>query len=417
MSNILIHMRIKPHSEYDIFSKTDYEKMSDVFRQQNISCPNIGNRLWFQGLVSEISGSENTLSYFHDDMSKDYINENFDMIVAPMANVFNPGFSGLLLRLAERFKGIKIPIYVIACGVQADSYDSLNNLCDAIKQPAQEFMKSVYNTGGEFALRGYFSKEFFDRMGFKSAVVTGCPSLYQIGRNLKVSDKKVSRERLCPLFNGNLSEYFSMAHDYPNAEFFDQDGYFHILHDPNCSSNIRELVHQYGFEVTQWLLSDKIKMIPNMNDWWNYLKNRGFHFSYGSRIHGSIMPILAGIPAAIEPQDVRTREMAEFFKIPIISRKGKSLYDIYTETNYSVFNKYFEQKYDVYEQFLVSHGIVNKVNTSNQFFKEDLVDVISGNRDELIKISDDFEKKQLLWKGYDVALRIKRRSVRNRGKK
>ena len=110
MSNILIHMRVNSYSEYDIFNKTDYRKMSDILHQQNISCPNIGNRLWFQGLVSEISSSKNILSFFRDDYTKDYINKHFDMIVAPMANVFNAGFSDLLLHLAEHFKGIKIPV-------------------------------------------------------------------------------------------------------------------------------------------------------------------------------------------------------------------------------------------------------------------------------------------------------------------
>lgn len=412
MGNILIHMLVNPHSEYDIFSNTDYTQMSDTFRRQNICCPNLGNRLWFQGLISEISGEENTLCYFREEMSKDYINENFDMIVAPMANVFHAAFSDLLLRLTERFKGIRIPVYVIACGVQADGYDSLDTLCSVIKNPAQAFMKSVYETGGEFALRGYFSKEFFDRMGYSSAVVTGCPSLYQLGRDLRISNDKVAEEIFRPLVNGNVNEYIAMAQKYPKAAFFDQDRCFHILHDPNQPLNIRSLVHYYGFEPTQWLLSERVKMIPNMNDWWNYLQDSGFHFSFGSRIHGSIMPILAGIPAAMEPQDSRTREMAEFFEIPTVERKGKSLYELYLETDYSAFNKSFAQKYDAYEHFLVSHGIVEKCNSHNQFLIRRGVDVTAGNHLQLEKMNQAFQKQRWLWKNYDHILRWKRNMTR-----
>lgn len=409
MRNILVHMLIDPHSEYDIFNKTNYVEMSDTFRRKKTSCPNLGNRLWFQGLVSEISGDENKITYFREDMSKDYINETFDLIVAPMANVFHVAFSGLLQHLAERFRGIRIPVYVIACGVQADSYAGLGDLCSAISPSAREFMKSVYDTGGEFALRGYFTKEFFDRMGFSSAVVTGCPSLYQLGRNLRISEEKVSYEEFRPLINGDANDYLPLAKPFPDAEFFDQERFFHILHDPCYVRSLRDLVHQYGYETTRWLLSGKVKMIPNMNDWWNYLQNSGFHFSYGSRIHGSIMPILAGIPAAMDPQDARTQEMAEFFEIPIVGRKSRSLYDIYLEADYSAFNKNFAKKFNAYEHFLVSHGIVDQCNQHNAFFHCDEVAVAAGNSHRLEKMNRDFQHHRLFIKGYDGMLRLKRR--------
>ena len=65
-------------------------------------------------------------------------------------------------------------------------------------------------------------------------------------------------------------------------------------------------------------------------------KYKDFNFACGSRIHGNIMPILMGIPAAICPIDSRTREMAEFFDIPMITEKDlkkKSLYSIYLDTD------------------------------------------------------------------------------------
>lgn len=408
MRNILIHMLVDPYSEYDIFSETNYAAMADAFRSKSIRCPNLGNRLWFQGLVSEISGEENTLTYFREDMSKDYINEHFDMIIAPMANVFHPAFSELLNRLAARFQGICIPVYVIACGVQTDSYQNLDVLCSAIGAPARAFMKSVYDTGGEFALRGYFTKEFFDRMGFPTAVVTGCPSLYQLGRNLQITEDKVSHGEFRPLINGDTHAYLPLAKNYPDAEFFDQERFFHILHDPDCAPTLRSLVHLYGFETTRWLLSEKVRMIPGMNDWWNYLRNQNFHFSFGSRIHGSIMPILAGVPAAMAPQDARTREMAEFFQIPILEKQDKSLYDLYLETDYSAFNRNFSEKYDVYEQFLISRGIVKKCNPKNEFFFPKTVHAESGNHHRLQNLHDDFRNRKWLWKGYDTALQWKR---------
>ena len=177
MKRILVHIPLFPHGEYDIFGPSDPAERLRVVNEVYGSGPNWGNRLWFQGIISEISTPDNSLTYFTPEMTKDYINSEFDMILAPMANVFSIHYRDLLRSLAERFRGIRIPVYVIACGIQAGNFDALNALCTGLKEDASAFMSSVYDTGGEFALRGYFTKEFFDRLGFSSAVVTGCPSI------------------------------------------------------------------------------------------------------------------------------------------------------------------------------------------------------------------------------------------------
>ena len=413
MSRILIHLITQPHSEYDIFGQTDYSQMAKTFREKGISCPNLGNRLWFQGLISEISCPQNELAYFSEAMTKEYINENFDMIIAPMANIFHAAFKSILLRLAGRFEGIRIPVYVIACGVQADSYSEMDELCKTLKGPATAFMRNVYETGGEFALRGYFSKEFFDRMGFPSAVVTGCPSLYQLGRNLQVPQEKCAEVTFRPLINGNLERYQQPAKRYATAEFFDQERFFHILHDPAHSVDISQLVRTWGYETTKWLLEDRVHLIPSMNDWRNYLQQGGFDFSFGSRIHGSIMPILAGIPALIDAGDSRTREMAEFFEIPMlgkqVSQSAKSLYEMYLQTDYSVFNRNYSEKFDAFERFLVQHGIVETINQDNSFFYWNEVNVQPGNHDKLKELREKFESRQLPWRSYWMLLQWKRK--------
>jgi hypothetical protein len=364
-------------------------------------------------LISEISTSENTLTYFDETMSKEYINETFDMVVAPMANVFHVAFRDLLEHLSKRFTGINIPVYVIACGVQADSYEELDDLKQNIAGPAMSFIKSVYNTGGEFGLRGDLTKQFFEKMGFPTAVVTGCPSMYQLGRELEIGNEKVNERDFKPLINGDTDRYLKLARNYTSAEFFDQERFFHVLHDHEYDVNIRSLVHLFGFETTEWVLANKIRMIPNMNDWRNYLINSGFNFSFGSRIHGSIMPILSGIPALIDARDARTKEMAEFFNIPILSAHQSndvSLYDMYLATDYSAFNKTFSEKFDAYEGFLIEHKIVDKVNTSNLFFDTELGDVIvNGNYEKLNVLFTHFSRWKCLYEVYDTILKMKRK--------
>lgn len=126
MNRILIYIDLIPHGEYDIFQATDPTKMKELIPLiYGGACPNFGNRLWFQAIISEITTEDNLIEYWDATKSFDEINSGYDMVIAPMANVFSIGFKSLLEKLAQNFEKIKIPIYVIACGVQADSYDDL----------------------------------------------------------------------------------------------------------------------------------------------------------------------------------------------------------------------------------------------------------------------------------------------------
>lgn len=339
MRKILIHMDISKHGEYDIFSTPDRE----LFYQhvQNIrsgDCPNTGNKLWFQAIISEISTGENQLEYLDRNMTSDYINATYNMVIAPMANIFSADYADMLDKLTEKFAKIKIPVYVIACGVQAGSYDELESLCDSIREPSIRFISTIYRTGGEFALRGYFTKEFFDRLGFKSAVVTGCPSLYQMGRGLTVTIPKSRKDKadFKPLFNGDFPKIWEQMQQYPQSEYFDQHLYYNLLYNRSYVNyskidycDVKKMVKEFGLPAVELLVQNRINLFIDMAEWSRYIRKEEFDLSFGSRIHGNIMSILSGIPALIYAVDSRTREMAEFFDIPILLPENTKNIDIY----------------------------------------------------------------------------------------
>lgn len=176
MNRVLIWKKITPGGEYDIYRGMDTKQ--EYLWQSTF---NVGNRLWFQGIMSAIDTNENEYGFLCDGLTPEIINEKFDFVIFPMANIFNRAFRYYLN--GDIFNKINIPVYVIACGAQADSYDDIDALVDDIGNLSKSFISAIYNTGGEFALRGNFTKEFFERLGFHSAVVTGCPSMYQNGRD------------------------------------------------------------------------------------------------------------------------------------------------------------------------------------------------------------------------------------------
>ena len=382
MGRVLIWKQTAPGCEYDIFTPTDYNALYEhVQSNWGGICKNWGNRLWFQGIYSALDTGENTYDFITDQIDIDQINSDYDLIVLPMANIFYHGFLESMRYLTSVFEKIKIPIYVVVCGVQADSYDMLDDVIASIGEDSARFIRAIYQTGGEFALRGYFTKEFFERLGFHSAVVTGCPSLYQMGPDFSVDTNKVDTRMLKPVFNGHIPPLATLMQCWPDSIFIDQDEFFKPLFQPNYAK-VRTLefrldfLDQYGIVAAEMLAEGRIRMIADMNDWWNYLRNEGFNYAFGSRIHGTIMALLSGIPATIVVGDSRTREMAEYFDIPMIMSPRtycfgkKDLLEAYEEMDYTAFNQKFRQRFDNYERFLVEHGIVSSVNSNNRFFAQ-----------------------------------------------
>lgn len=409
MRKILIHMSIVESGEYDIFHMTDPEKWDEVVNNKyGRNCFNVGNKLWFQAIISEISTEDNQIFYYNSDMTFEEINSDYDMVIAPMANVFSEGYTDLLDKLATHFEKVKIPVYVIACGVQADNYDYLDELCTSIGEKSKRFIRAIYNTGGEFALRGFFTKEFFKKLGFNSAVVTGCPSLFQFGADFakNINTSKVSIDEFKPAFNGVISDYLLYMKEYSSSEFFDQNHYYNILNSRDYLSekSVKQLLKDYSYEELLYISNNRVKLFPDMVCWMNYLKNNDFAFSFGERIHGNIMPILAGIPALVIAHDSRTREMAEYFNIPTITKaeinNNTSLYDLYLNTDYSKFVNSFSDKYNRFEQFLISCGVVSKANTENVFMSCDNTKVIINNIERLQFINSELLRKNPYLKIY-----------------
>lgn len=423
MKKILIHMDISKHGEYDIFSTPDRELFyQHVQNIRNGDCPNTGNKLWFQAIISEISTGENQLEYLDRNMTSDYINTTYNMVVAPMANIFSADYADMLDKLSEKFSQIKIPVYVIACGVQAGSYDELESLCDSIRESATRFISTIYRTGGEFALRGYFTKEFFDRLGFKSAVVTGCPSLYQMGRNLTVTIPKSRKDKadFKPLFNGDFPKMWEQMKKYPQSEYFDQHIYYNLLYNRSYVDyseieycDVKKMVKKFGLPAVELLAQNKINLFIDMAEWSRYIRKERFDFSFGSRIHGSIMSILSGIPAVIYAADSRTREMAEFFDIPIQLPKNTQkidVYDLYMNVDYTKFNESFAKNYDNFEHFLIKNGIVSRINENNEFMNREETKVREADESEKYrKLGKILRKKKLQLTVYNKSIETIRR--------
>lgn len=405
MPRILIYKDLYQFGEYDIDHCSTYQGLVDcIEKKYNGICPNYGNKLWLFGIVSSLRSIDNTLIFYRKDMSADYINHTFDYIVLPMANIFYSGYIHIMERFAMEFEQIRIPTYVIACGVQADSYDDLDNLVKTIGEVANRFIRTIYRTGGEFALRGHFTEEFFHKLGYNSPVVTGCPSLYASGGTLQVCTPSLKEDELKPVLNGRLDSKYGIAQKLkknPQAVFIDQHDYFDMLYrlSPITEDHkkvLSLLIKKYGYAAVDLAVHDRMKLFFDLPVWRKYLLENEINFSYGTRIHGNIMPILCGIPSLVHVVDSRTREMAEFYHIPLIdnSAKRKTLYELYCELDYRKFNDGFNEKYKKFRNFLSACGLIkeNAPLDQNDFCSISKDSIVLSDRNDARELCDVFEK-------------------------
>lgn len=416
---IFVYKNITKNSEYNIYEGHTSNEVISLVNNHYHLCPNFGNKVWFQGVMSAIYNSNTEFGFLSKDTTPDFINENFNMVLLPMANIFNENYLHYIKELSEFFSKIKIPTIVLSCGAQACSYDDLSNLINAIGKESKQFISYIYNHGGAFGVRGEFTKLFFEKLGFSDVTVTGCPSIYQNGNSLSLSNEKNTLHSFKYIVNGSVNS-FSELFENKNSVYIDQYSMYKLLFEHidsfDISSQIKQLIRQYNYLTLRLASENRIQLFANPNDWRKYIIDNNFSFSIGSRIHGSVMSILSGIPAAMCPIDSRTQEMAEFYKIPIVERSklnSKSVYDIYCNLDYSEFNKQYKVNYDRYCQFLIKTGLTDVVNQNNIFFDSDKEYIISEypNEDLLAKIKKELSKNSKKYIRYEKNLNMIRKIV------
>lgn len=293
------------------------------------------------------------------------VNDRYDALLYSPANILAPWtkdkFAGLK-HWTQALKKVKIPVCFVGVGSQSDKYYSLDFISD-FKKEGYDFIKALLKHGNRVGLRGYFTAEVVKKLGFsdKDFAVVGCPSLFMNGPGLKIEKTDLKPNDLNPVFNGNHFWFDSGFHklfgQYSKSIFVCQDLMYRLMYD---ASALTEVDAQYlRSDLFEWLFKSKrVRLYCDFMAWLHDMKTGGFNFSVGTRIHGNIVSLLAGIPAYIDAFDSRVKEMAEFFDIPHgdINPETLDLYELYQCANYYKFNATFKDKFDNFKRFLEDAG-------------------------------------------------------------
>lgn len=318
-----------------------------------------------------------------------YVNENYDCVVLPLANAFRNTFIPELNELTKFVKGLKIPCIVPSVGIQALNGKDFTKTFQ-YRDEAAAFVSAVLEKSSIIGLRGEETARFLASLGFereKDFTVIGCPSMYSNGRKLPdVKPLSYSKESLVLLNSKVEHENKKVAAMFKNFV----KNHENYVYAPQRRAQI--ITGYYGtyFQscdeefVFQKRFYDPAKtvMFTSVPEWYGYM-NKHVDLSVGTRIHGSVAAIMGGVPTFIVNLDQRVGELASFHNIPHIPfsevENGATIASLIEKIDFNSVHEGHAERFDRFVDFLEKNGLETAYSKDRNVEKVYFDSVIENN--------------------------------------
>ncbi|MFI1867224.1 polysaccharide pyruvyl transferase family protein [Streptomyces jumonjinensis] len=301
----------------------------EEYLQQDLMGTNAGNLL-FSDAAHKLLLTENTevtsngISTVLTEDRIRQINEEHDVFVVPLANAFRPSFRASLDRLTSLIERLTIPVVVVGVGAQVGTDYGTDRL-RPINESVQRFVRAVLNKSASIGVRGELTASYLHSLGFHEVDIIGCPSMFLHGDTFPAPrDPGVLDENSRIAINlspgavkiGNVPDLIRNAHErFPRLSYYAQNLVDAELLFWGDTSEAAGHHSPFPRQLTHPLFQeDKVRVPIDPKTWLDELS--GHDFSYGTRIHGNIAALLAGIPAVVLTHDSRTLELCRYFELP-----------------------------------------------------------------------------------------------------
>ncbi|MDR1152748.1 MAG: polysaccharide pyruvyl transferase family protein [Bifidobacteriaceae bacterium] len=310
------------------------------------------------------------------------LNDEFDVFVLPLANAFRESFLGPLRALTSVIRELTIPVVVVGVGAQA-RLDGQHTHSDDLIRATKQFMSAVLDRSARVGLRGETTREYLRGLGFGDAhtAVIGCPSVY-LRDEARLVTKKVAAIERESLINLTLSPYVAPFADFVNRAAAQYPNLIYVAQrsedldlmlwgrEFGASPNPKMPVHR-GHRLYR---EDKMRFFCDSRTWLDFNETR--EYSVGTRIHGSVMALVAGTPATLVAHDSRTLEIARYHDIPhmLLSEIARTdtVADLYARSDWTAFNAGKPRRFEVLTAFLEANGLehIAQDGKSNPAFED-----------------------------------------------
>jgi hypothetical protein len=313
---------------------------------------NIGNLVWTYGIFKALHTPQQSLTLIDPikpEFSVEEINERFDHIVFSFANLIDPNKLHRIEWLTAHISRLKIPLTVCSVGVQSRKIGDYGFL-EPIKNQTRNLFSKCLDHGVCIGTRGDFTSDCLSHLGFANHVKTiGCPSFFINGTDFCVKKQIHEMPSFKVVFNDTddtRKDLFSIATSHFKENFHYVTQGFPLLSEKDPI-------------VLKLIADKKLHLFGDYHSWSAFLAT--FDLSISSRIHGTVMALLAGIPAVIVTVDARTQEMASFLGIPQVLLHDlqdiQNASDFYKKLDFREMNAKYPDLLRNYTSFLSENGL------------------------------------------------------------
>ena len=295
----------------------------------------------------------------------DEINERYDRFVVPLANAFRPEFLEHLERLSATVEKLKIPVTIMGVGAQAPGEGDRAAL-KPLDAAVTRLCRAVLERSESIGVRGEFTAQYLNDLGFKRVEVIGCPSIFlrdgapniPHGASRLSADARVAIN-LTPHIPGIRELAAHHARAYRRSTYVAQESRdLRLMMRVPFRARRDDLNEAPQVPGDAYMTPSRGRFYLDPRTWVHDLQRTDF--SFGTRIHGNIAALIAGVPAFVLAHDSRTLELARALDIPhlqvtnVASIRAEELYE---QAEYLTFNKNHSQRLARMTSFLERNGI------------------------------------------------------------
>jgi hypothetical protein len=285
---------------------------------------NTGNLAFFHALGTHIAAN---ISYFGWNFEPDHVNERVDCLVIAAANQLNPAWD--LADVASRLERVRVPVCVVGLGAQWHG-----DIADLhLSKGTVRFAKILAEKAHVIGVRGEQSGIALEKIGVRNWNVIGCPSLFinlnqpRLGRLIEANF--ISRGAAPNKVIINFDVGSNMAGALERTEAMVRNTHVSLV----CQAPLTAVAMARGDDVPQdanyavvmdtfartsaAFKSTAIRSAVSffsVDAWLEWC--HAYDFSIGTRLHGNIIAMQAGIPSMVIAHDGRTEELAATMKLP-----------------------------------------------------------------------------------------------------